>query len=410
MNEISLINPNTMTCPIFLGEKDSEVNKYIYRHIPVLINETDLDKGNPWGLSFKQGLFNMTSDSHLFCTKEQLVAQGFELQGNHFVKDSESYLPLYESKMIYLYDHRFGDFSAAQNGKRAHVLPEQVIDNYRNPQYTIMPYYWVPDSSVKDALHNYHSSWMLGFRNVTDSRASARSVIVASFPVSGVGHSLPMIITDGTFAHLFQLLIANLSSFVLDFCARFKIGGLNLSFFIVEQLPILSPITYATTGNGIAKMIEDRCLELTYTSWDMKPFAIDCGYDGPPFIWDDNRRFEIRCELDALYFHLYLGTLSDWQTQGTPELLSYLPTPRHAVEYIMETFPIVKRKDLRDYGTYRTKLRILEIYDQMTHCLGNSTEYRSTLIPSPGPPSYENGEFIPMEQWDKNNWPRHIHQ
>ncbi len=409
MNEISLINPNTMTCPIFLGEKDSEVNKYIYRHIPVLINETDLDKGNPWGLSFKQGLFNMTSDSHLFCTKEQLVAQGFELQGNHFVKDSESYLPLYESKMIYLYDHRFGDFSAAQNGKRAHVLPEQVIDNYRNPQYTIMPYYWVPDSSVKDALHNYHSSWMLGFRNVTDSRASARSVIVASFPVSGVGHSLPMIITDGTFAHLFQLLIANLSSFVLDFCARFKIGGLNLSFFIVEQLPILSPITYATTGNGIAKMIEDRCLELTYTSWDMKPFAIDCGYDGPPFIWDDNRRFEIRCELDALYFHLYLGTLSDWQTQGTPELLSYLPTPRHAVEYIMETFPIVKRKDLRDYGTYRTKLRILEIYDQMTNCLTTNTVYRSTLNPPPGPPCDENGSFIPVEKWDKNNWPKHIH-
>ena len=112
----------------------------------------------------------------------------------------------------------------------------------------------------------------------------------------------------------------------------------------------------------------------------------------------------------ALYFHLYLGTLSDWQTHGTAELLSYLPTPRHAVEYIMETFPIVKRKDLRDYGTYRTKLRILEIYDQMTHCLATNTEYRSTLNPPPGPPCDQDGNFISVEKWDKNNWPKHIHR
>jgi hypothetical protein len=75
----------------------------------------------------------------------------------------------------------------------------------------------------------------------------------------------------------------------------------------------------------------------------------------------------------------------------------------------METFPIVKRKDLRDFGTYRTKLRILEIYDQMTHCLANNTEYCSTLNPPPGPPCDKEGNFIPVEKWDKNNWPKHIH-
>jgi hypothetical protein len=32
---------------------------------------------------------------------------------------------------------------------------------------------------------------------------------------------------------------------------------------------------------------------------------------------------------------------------------------------IMETFPIVKRKDEKDYGEYRTKRVILEIYDEM---------------------------------------------
>jgi hypothetical protein len=31
----------------------------------------------------------------------------------------------------------------------------------------------------------------------------------------------------------------------------------------------------------------------------------------------------------------------------------------------METFPIVKRKDIQKYGDYRTKLTILKIYDKM---------------------------------------------
>ena len=49
-----------------------------------------------------------------------------------------------------------------------------------------------------------------------------------------------------------------------------------------------------------------RVLELTYTSRDLASLGHDCGYDGPPFPWDAERRFEIRCELDAAFFHLYL--------------------------------------------------------------------------------------------------------
>jgi hypothetical protein len=54
----------------------------------------------------------------------------------------------------------------------------------------------------------------------------------------------------------------------------------------------------------------------------------------------------MRCELDALYFHLY-------------------QIPRDDADYIMETFPIVKRKDESAHGEYRTKRVILEMYDQM---------------------------------------------
>ena len=64
-----------------------------------------------------------------------------------------------------------------------------------------------------------------------------------------------------------------------------------------------------------------RVLELTYTAWDLKSFAADCGYDGPPFRWDEERRFQLRCELDASFFHLYLGS-GEWQ----PATASRQPT------------------------------------------------------------------------------------
>ena len=82
--EIQLLNPNTGTCPIFRTRRDAEITLGIYRRIPVLINENDPVNGNPWGIRFMQGLFNMTSDSHLFHTREELEADGWTLNGNVF--------------------------------------------------------------------------------------------------------------------------------------------------------------------------------------------------------------------------------------------------------------------------------------------------------------------------------------
>jgi len=104
---------------------------------------------------------------------------------------------------------------------------------------------------------------------------------------------------------------------------------------------------------------------LTFTAWDLAPFARDCGHDGPPFRWDNARRFLLRCELDAAFFHLYGVNRDD-------------------TDYIMETFPVVKKKDIQQHGTYRTKLTILEIYDTMQHSIETSEPYQTLLDPPPG--------------------------
>jgi len=87
-----------------------------------------------------------------------------------------------------------------------------------------------------------------------------------------------------------------------------------------------------------------------------------------PATWNEERRFWLRAELDALYFHLYGISRDD-------------------VDYIMETFPIVKRKDEAEHGCYRTKLAILEVYDEMARCRAEGREYQTRLDPPPAHPS-----------------------
>jgi hypothetical protein len=165
-------------------------------------------------------------------------------------------------------------------------------------------------------------------------------------------------------------LISGTSSLVFDYVARQKLGGTHMTFFILKQLPVFPPSEYQEIckwdiRSSLGDWILPRALELTYTAWDLEPFAKDCGYDGPPFRWNEERRFLLRCELDAAYFRLYGIELDD-------------------VGYIMETFPIVKRKDEKMFGEYRTKRVILEMYDEMRRAMETGEVYRTRLVPGPG--------------------------
>ena len=129
---------------------------------------------------------------------------------------------------------------------------------------------------------------------------------------------------------------------------------------------------------------------MTFTASALQPFADDCDWDGPPIRWDDDHRFLLRCELDAAFFHLYLPADAnrDWRSacrsdgcprDETPEQLAelrrYYPTPRYAVAQIMDTFPIVRRKDEEKHGQYRTKRAILEVYDALQESITTNELY-----------------------------------
>ena len=398
--DIALLNPNTRTCPIFRSRKDAELTKAIYRRVPVLVREARDGRPaeNPWGIQFNR-MFDMSNDSHLFRTREQLEAEGWELDGNVFRRDGAEHLPLYEAKMTQMYNHRAADVVVSDRARQRKAQPAPLDDTVlADPHRSAVPLYWIDERRCSDALDGlWDRDWLLGFTNVT-SPTNERTMNPVIFSRAGVGNSMPVLLGP-EHALDFRILYANLCSFVFDYAVRQNIGGVNLNFYLVNQLPVLPPKMAGETcpwdssrTNG--SWVTDRVLELTYTAWDLEPFANDCGYQGPPFRWNQDRRFLLRCELDAAFFHLYLpadeqggwsparrsdGCPQDETPEQLAELRHHFPKPRGAVADIMDTFPIVRRKDEEKFNEYRTKRVVLDIYDSIQVSITTKETYRSVL-------------------------------
>ncbi|MEI2746345.1 MAG: N-6 DNA methylase [Ottowia sp.] len=355
--DIFQVNPNTRTCPIFRSRKDAEITKAIYSRSPVLIRESNKSKPeeNPWGVRFL-AMFHMSNDSHLFKTKLELEREGFNQEANHFVQGKERYLPLYEAKMIYQYNHRHGDFRDARDGERSHVLPTIPAERLRDTSYLTLPYYWVPQNTVSNLLDDksWKSDWLIGWREVTDARASIRTLVASVIPRAGANNKF-LLMMPSTTARQAAALLGNLCSITCDYISRQKVGGLALNYFTMKQLPILAPNAYTNTNLAF---IVPRVLELTYTAHDLSGWAQDLGYDGEPFPFDPDRRATLRAELDAYYAKLYGLTRDE---------LRYIldPTDIMGEDYPSETFRVLKNKELKEFGEYRTQRLVLAAWDKL---------------------------------------------
>ena len=371
--DIRLINPNTRTCPVFRSSADAELTKRIYARVPVLIHESRGKDGNPWGIEFRQGLFNMTSDSGLFRTAAQLAAAGFRREGADWVRPAlavgvrrgdelpvpgggaraaDRYVPLYEAKMIHHFDHRWATYAEDGDASRE-VTPAEKAD----PGFIATPRYWVPEAEVAARLaeRGWTRRWLMGWRNVTNA-TNERTVIAAVMPVRGIGNSLPLFFAAAQLRPEHQAsLVGSLSSLVCDFFARHKLGGTNLNFFIVRQLAVLPPSVYTPP---VLSFLLPRLLELTYTAHDLRPWAEDLGFQGPPFAWNEDCRAQLRAELDAAYARLYGLTRNE---------LRYIldPADIHGPDFPSETFRVLKEKEFRQFGDYRTARLVLAAWDRM---------------------------------------------
>ena len=343
-SDFARVNPNTGTAPIFRTRRDAEITSEIYSRLPILVNHSTREPIKAWLVRYVT-MFHMTNDSHLFRTRTELEENegAYPIGGNRFNSPSGEWVPLYEGKMVQAYDHRAA--SVVINPENLH-RPAQSNpasqEQHQDPDWFPTPQYWVSTNqpSFLDA------TWMLGIKDVT-APTNIRSVIAALLPSYVAGNTLPVLDPADNGKVNTVLLLANLNSIPLDYVARQKIHGQHLNWFVIEQLPVVSPDTYQKVHFGshsAESLVRQAVLELTYTAHDMAPFARDMEYVDdttdevlPPFRWDEERRLNLRAKLDAIYFLLY----------GIEE--------RSDINHIYSNFPIVEREETKIWGYYRSR-------------------------------------------------------
>ena len=348
--DFSRVNPNTGTAPIFRTRRDAEIIRHLYEQQPLLVDRSLKEQTRSWAVRYHT-MFHMTNDSHLFTTAAQLQSDDYYLvEDNHWRKGDEVYVALYEGKMVQAFDHRAASIMVNEaNLNRPGVALEANLEEHMKPVWQPTPQFWVKSNSF---VWPKELGWAVAFKDAT-APTNARTMIAALTPAQAFGNTLPILLPSdaGIASYKMQawLLAACFNSFPFDFIARQKVQGQHLSLYIVEQIPVIPPDAYSREfGNKTAReLVGDHVLRLTYTSHNMAPFARDMGYDGPPFTWNEEERRHLRARLDALYFHLY-------------------GISREDADYILNTFPIIKREDEKEFKTYRTRNLILGYMNALT--------------------------------------------
>lgn len=364
------LNPNNLVCPSFKSQFEYDLNKKIFR-FGVLKDEEDLEN-----VVEVHRMINMSSDSDL-------------LLNDYF----EGSLPLYESKLIWHYDHRYSTFeNVSIEDKNKGNAADVSLNQKQAPEFKLIPRYFCNENVSKERNEkwNWEYNWYLVYRVISAS-TNERTSIASIIPASVVSNSSYIIFINNVNESILQMSLMN--TLVFDFAARSKVN-LNFPPVILFQTP---RITKSNISNDEKLFIITKAVELCYSSWDIKAFADDvwkeadedlkaaitkqwdenkaatgghewnppewCEIDEagcplPPFKWDENRRALLKAELDAVYAKLY-GL--------TTEELRYILDPQdvYGPDFPGETFRVLKEKEIRNFGEYRTRRLVLEAWERL---------------------------------------------
>lgn len=388
-DDIALINPNTHTSPVFRTNIDAELTKQIYMRMPVLVNKQA--GRNPLGLVFRR-IFDMNK------TKNIRLCKAVDISEVECLIDSftDEYVPIYEGKLIWQYDHRYATYHGATRANlKSGSLPRIDVGQKANTLASPIPRYVIPRNEVqKKHGQLWTRDWLLGFRDIT-SAVVERTMVATVLPFSGTDFTIRCaFVQHPTPGITSAVLLSVFNSIVLDYVARQFIGGTHMSDYITEQLPF--PETKMLDISNLVVVIP-RVIELTYSSWNIKPFIDDVWVDAnsdikglilqqweenrtvtggheyhqrdnlsdgdnvapiPPFGWNEERRGQIRAELDAHCAKLYGLTEKE---------LRYIldPTDIYGPDFPGESFRVLKEKEIKQDGEFRTKRLVMDAWGRI---------------------------------------------
>ncbi len=259
--------------------------------------------------------------------------------------DEPTGLPLYEGRMVDQYDHR----AKGYRGGRGRSADWENLP-FTNPCKSIQPQWFVPEDRLPRKVRDRVLTYRIGFGDVA-SPTNERTLIAALIPPGCVcGDKVPTISFGPGQEWAFLVWLAVANSFSMDFLARKKVS-LKMSYTVLDSLPF----PRLELADPVVARIAPLVLALTCTAREMTPFwnamAVQ-GWAEPapaldpcPGVLDEDTRLEVRAELDVFVARDLFGLTRD------------------EMSYVLDTFPIVERHQVKRYGEYRTKRLCLESYD-----------------------------------------------
>lgn len=302
-------------------------------------------------------------------------------------------LPLFEGRMIDLYDYRAKAYASGRG--RAAIWSDLPFGSSAK---AVVPQWRVPSELVPEKTRDRVQRYRIGFCDVVNPTTEKCLVSAIIPPDSLCGHSVPTLLLVGGEMADMLLWVAIANSLVMDFLVRKKVR-LHMTYTVVDSLPF--PRGWVSIP--AAESIISRCYSLTACGDEMEAFrAAVPGSPGVPTIADciddPEERARLMAEIEVLVARDIYGL-------SRTDLL-YVLDPGNVLgpNSEIETFRVLRERELRTYGEYRTQRLVLEAWDR----LGAGTLPAQFDLPSQhASPSPMQGQKRPVSaQLPDGSWSR----
>jgi len=341
---IRSMSPETFTIPDFRDQSDLLIIKKMISSCPAFGEES---AGQPY--RHYQREIDMGNDRGLFTT-------------------DPAGLPVYEGRMISHFDHRAKTYESGHGNSAVWVQRE-----FGDPEKAIVPQWRVLRGDIPAKLGGRVDRYRIGFGDIANPR-NERSFIASLVPPAVVcGHTVPTILVGEDLEWVYLPWLAVACSFTMDAFARRKLSSPHMTYSIMDSLPFPRPDLDDEFVQAVAPIV----LSLVCTAPEMAAYfnamarlgfcqAVPENTVPPSALLDPKARAFARAELDAIVARDVFGLTHD------------------EISGILDTFPVLAKRDQKAYGEFRAKRLILDAYEKKEPAPRRPSRTVSVTYPSSG--------------------------
>ncbi len=320
---VETFSPDALAVMEFESQRDIDIATKMYNRHPKFGDET---AGPPLRHYMRE--IDMGNDRALF-------------------REDPTGVPLYEGRMVAQYDYRAKGYRSGR-GRKAEWedLPFSCSTKSIQPQWRVMRD-MVPNKCRKNL-----GLFRIGYCRIA-SPTNERSLVSCLLPpMTLAGDSVFVITFDDVAGWPYLVWLAVANSFVMDFLARKKVS-LNMTYTLMDSMPF----PRFTQDDDAVQYLVPRVLRLVCAGPEMVPFCNDMAAGGwvakhksksaVPGSTNKEERREIQAEIDAYVARNVYGMTRD------------------ELAYVLDMFPIVEKRDTKEFGEYLTKRIVLEAFDAL---------------------------------------------